>query len=47
MTKNEQLVTDFKKFVNQQFSELGVNLKNQEMSLFKKVIPTKVGKIKN
>ena len=38
MTKNEQFVTDFKKFVKEEFSELGVYSQNQEMLLFTKVL---------
>ena len=43
MTKNEQFVTDFKKFVSEEFSELGVNSENVSVH---KIFETKVVKIK-
>lgn len=46
MTKNEQFLTLSKKFVNQQFSEFGLNSKNQVMTLFTEIFVTEVVKIK-
>ena len=46
MTKNEEFVIDFEKFMNEQFFEFGGNLQNQEMSLFTEIFVTKVVKIK-
>ena len=46
MTKNEQFLPYSKKFLNEQFSEFGLNSQNQVINLCTEIFVTKVFKIK-
>ena len=46
MTKNEQFLPHSKKFLNENFSEFGLNSQNQVINLCTEVFVTKVFKIK-
>ena len=46
MTKNEQFLPHSKKFLNENFSEFGLNSQNQVINLCTEIFVTKVFKIK-